>query len=181
VGDPADLLVVADLGRAHGIRGEVTARLAGVTAADLLAIPVRLRRPGGKAIRARVVRARETSRGCILALESVSDRDGADSLRGAVLLAARADLPDPADGEWYVADLVCLRVVDAEAGEIGRLAEVLKLPANDVLVVRGGGGEVLIPALEDVILEVDTAAGEMRVRLPAGLLDPPGTPAGEDG
>jgi 16S rRNA processing protein RimM len=168
-----ELLVVAQLTRPHGVRGEMAARLAAVDARALLAIPLLLRPAGGAAAPARLVGARPREGGWILSLEGVADRTGAEALRGAVLLARRADLPAAGRGEWYVADLVGLRVVDAEAGEIGRLEEVLKVPANDVLVVRGARGEVLIPALEDVILGVDAESGVMRVRLPSGLLDPP--------
>lgn len=175
-----DRLIVAEVTKPHGIRGEVIARLAGVDGADLLDLDLRLRPATGAEIPARLLRARPTPSGWILALEGVTDRNRAETLRGAVLLAARGDLPEAEPGEWYVADLVGLRVLDAELGEIGRLEEVLKLPANDVFVVRGDRGEILVPVVEDVILDADPEGGVMRVRLPRGLLDPERDEAGED-
>lgn len=168
-----DMLVVAELARPHGIRGEVTARLAGVSGEDLLSLALKMRRSEGDGlVNVRVTRARPRPGWWILELEHVHDRNGAEKLRGAVLLASRKDLPAPEPGEWYVADLVGLTVRDEAAGELGRLEEVLKLPANDVFVIRGARGEVLVPVLEDVIESVDEEARVMHVRLPVGLLDP---------
>jgi 16S rRNA processing protein RimM len=168
---PEELLVVAELTRPHGIRGEVAARFVGVTPADVRAVPLRLRRSGEAAVPARIVSARAQGEGWILAIEGVNDRDEAAALRGALLLAMRRDLPDPEPNEWYVADIVGLAVVGEDGEELGILEEVWKLPANDVFVVRGRRGEVLVPVLEGVVVDVD--ARRMRVKLPPGLLDPP--------
>lgn len=178
---PSERLIVAEVGKPHGIRGEVTARLADVSGEDLVGIDLWLRPARGPETRVRLERARPAARGWILALAGVADRNRAEELRGSVLLADRADLPEVESGEWWIADLVGLDVQDAELGGIGRIEEVLKLPANDVLVVRGRLGEVLVPVLEDVVLGTDPEAGVLRVRLPAGLLDPSGDGPGEDG
>jgi 16S rRNA processing protein RimM len=109
--------------------------------------------------------------GWIVALEGVEDRSRAEELRGARLFARRADLPVTAPDDWWIADLVGLNVVDEDGAELGVLEEVLKLPANDVFVVRGAQGEILVPVLEGVVREI--AAGTMRIAVPPGLLDPP--------
>ena len=62
-----------------------------------------------------------------------------------------------------------LRVRTTEGEDLGRVTEVLQTGANDVWVVRGRGGEVLIPALKDVIVGVDLDAGAVTVALPEGL------------
>ena len=63
-----------------------------------------------------------------------------------------------------------LRVESASGESLGVLSEVLFTGSNDVYVVDDGEREVLIPVLEDVIREVDLAAGKMVVRLPEGLI-----------
>ena len=165
--------MVAELTRAHGIRGELAARFVGLAPEDLRNAPLRLRRSSGETTTARIASARPVQGAWIVAIEGVVDRNEAEALRGAVLLAKRRDLPAPGPGEWYVTDLVGLVLFDEGGEEIGVLEEVLKLPANDVFVVRGPRGEVLVPVLEDVVVDVDVAAKRIRVRLPAGLLDPP--------
>lgn len=178
---PPERLIVAEVTKPHGIRGEVSARLADVSGEALVGLDLALRVGDEPEAPVRIERARPAGGAWILALSGVADRNRAEELRGAVLLAARADLPEPDAGEWWVADLVGLAVEDEELGGIGRIEEVLKLPANDVLVVRGRLGEVLVPVLADVVLGADPEADVLRVRLPKGLLDPVTDAPREDG
>jgi 16S rRNA processing protein RimM len=174
---PPGWLIVAELGRPHGIRGQATAVLAGVSAEVLAALSdVRLAREDGAERRTRVVRALPRGGGVILELEGVTDRDAAEEWRGAVLIARREELPAAASGEWYVADLVGLAVFADDGRELGVLEDVWKMPANDVLVVRGaGGGEVLLPVTHEVVRSVDPVERRVVVHLLPGLLDePPG-------
>lgn len=166
-------LVVAELGRAHGIRGEITARLYGVTPEELRELPgLTLRESSESPERPVFIESfRSKQSGWILRLDGVRDRTQAEALRGAELLAAKEVLPELDESEWRVADLEGLDV-QLESGEsLGRLKEVLLLPANDVIVVRGPRGEVLLPLLEDVVIHVDEEAEVMVVRPPAGLLE----------
>lgn len=165
-------MVVAEFGRPHGVRGEASARLAGLEADELTKLPrLELRTAKGEVRPARIRHLRPKRGGWILALEGVEDRDAAAELRGAVLLAPREDLPEPAADEWYVSDLVGLAVATDDGRELGRLEEVLRLPAHDVYVVRGARGEILLPAIADVVLSVDGEAGRMTVHLLPGLED----------
>ena len=74
--------------------------------------------------------------------------------------------------EYFIADLIGMKVLDEEENLIGRLTDVIETGANDVYCVETGEGkEILIPAIRDCILSVDPEAGEMRVHLMPGLLD----------
>lgn len=171
-GEDADRLVVADLGPAHGLRGEVSARLSGLDPEQLLALSrLWMRRPDGRTESVRVRRVRPKKGAWILELDRSGDRTEAEALRGGQILARREDLPEPDDGEWYVADLVGLSVFTGSGEELGTLDEVLQLPANDVIVVHGARGEILLPVLDHVIVSVDAEAGRMVVEVPPGLLD----------
>ncbi len=108
---------------------------------------------------------------CIV-FEGYEDATAADVLRGTLIELAEEELPALPEGEYYVHDLVGLAVVDAEGEAIGELAEVLRTGANDVYLVRREDvRDLLVPAIPDVILEVDLAGARMRVELLPGLLD----------
>jgi 16S rRNA processing protein RimM len=80
-------------------------------------------------------------------------------------------LPELLPGEYYWYDLIGLQVVTSEGESLGQLSEIIATGSNDVYVVKGEGREYLIPALEDVVLEINPAAGRMMVTMPEGLLD----------
>jgi len=73
------------------------------------------------------------------------------------------------EGEYYCHQIEGLHAVTTEGERLGRVTEVLATGANDVYVVRGSQGELLLPAVKDVILRVDLEAGVLVVRLPEGL------------
>ena len=99
----------------------------------------------------------------IARLEGIEDRDAAAELTGNDIGVDRDALPAPGDGHYYWADLEGLTVVHKDGTELGRVAYLMATGANDVLVVDGPS-ERLIPFVPgDVILDVDIAAGVIRV------------------
>ena len=108
---------------------------------------------------------------CIV-FEGYEDRTTADALRDTLIEIAEDELPALPEGEYYVHDLVGLAVLDADGEAIGELVEVLRTGANDVyLVRREGARDLLIPAIPEVIREVDLTAGRMSVDLLPGLIE----------
>ncbi len=108
---------------------------------------------------------------CIV-FEGYEDRTAADVLRDTLIEIAEDELPALPEGEYYVHDLVGLAVLNADGEPIGDLAEVLRTGANDVyLVRREGARDLLIPAIPEVILDVDLPAGRMRIDPLPGLLE----------
>ncbi|NLA57288.1 MAG: 16S rRNA processing protein RimM [Firmicutes bacterium] len=103
----------------------------------------------------------------------IDSRDAAEKLRGKLLLVPREDAVQLPEGYYYVFDLVGLAVHTEDGQYLGRLKEVLQPGANDVYVVEpaDGKGEILLPAIEDVVLDVDLREGRMLVRLLPGLLE----------
>lgn len=97
-------------------------------------------------------------------LPGVDGRDAASALIGTDISVDRALLPAPAEGEYYWADLEGLDVVDLDGVSLGRVSHVFATGANDVLVVRGGEREHLVPFVQgQFVHEVDLAAGRIRV------------------
>jgi 16S rRNA processing protein RimM len=105
----------------------------------------------------------KTQGGTVLArLEGCEDREAAAALKGRTVAVPRAALPPARAEEYYWADLIGLRVVNAAEEDLGRVTAVMQTGANDVLVV-GDGRERLIPFIAQVIRDVDFAAGVIRV------------------
>jgi 16S rRNA processing protein RimM len=121
-----------------------------------------------------VVRDARPHRGRVLVtFEGVSDRDQADALRGSYLFVPASESPSLPEGEYWPHQLIGCDVVAEGRGSLGALTEVIHTPANDVWVVRGGDGETLVPALRDVVLEVDLQGRRIVVRQVPGLTAPP--------
>ncbi len=108
----------------------------------------------------------------IVRFDGYTDETTSKVLRGTMIEITAEELPPLPPGEYYVHDLEGLDVVTREGERIGTLAQVLTTGANDVyLVRRAGKPDALIPAIADVVLDVDIAARRMRIEAMPGLLD----------
>lgn len=112
---------------------------------------------------------RISGRGVRIALAGIGDRTAAEELRGAYLFVGPADRIRLPAGRYFVHALVGMAVVTEGGEQVGSLAEVLKLPAHDVYVVRGERGEVMIPAVEEFVRRIDPEEGTITVRLIEGM------------
>ncbi|MGE5398419.1 MAG: ribosome maturation factor RimM [Chitinophagales bacterium] len=100
-----------------------------------------------------------------------SKEDAALLVKGYLKVREDEVFPLP-EGSYYIYQLIGLQVLDEEKGKLGVLKDVLVTGANDVYVVDGGNwGEVLIPAIKEVILAVDLEQNQMRVKLLPGLVE----------
>lgn len=107
---------------------------------------------------------REQGKGLIGKLPGRDDRDAAASLIGASIQVPRSALPKPKPGEVYWADLEGMDVVTVEGVGLGKVSHLFATGANDVLVVRDGMRERLIPYVtEQFVREVDSKAGRITV------------------
>jgi len=98
-------------------------------------------------------------------------REAAERLRDELIEIDEASLPELAANEYYVDDLEGLTVVSSTGNEIGELVEVLTTGANDVYVVsRPGEKDLLVPAIPDILLNVDLEKRRMTIELIPGLL-----------
>lgn len=119
-----------------------------------------------------VTAARLQKNNVLLHLKGVETVEEAEKLRNQVLYMDRDEV-ELEEGVYFIQDLMGLVVLDADSGEsYGKLTDVLQTGANDVYEVRDETGKtVLIPAIPDVVLETDLAAGVMRIRPLEGLFD----------
>jgi 16S rRNA processing protein RimM len=108
----------------------------------------------------------------LVRLNVAPDRNAAETLRGYYLLIPEEEAMPLGEHENYAHDVIGLRVETANGEFVGDVAEIVFTAANDVYVLRGPQGELLIPATREVVLSVDLAARKMIVALPEGLQEP---------
>ena len=107
----------------------------------------------------------------ILKFKGVDDRNAAESLKGKYLNITEADLKELPEGTYYIRDLLGVLVV-LESGEVlGTLTNVLQNFAQDLYEIDVNGKKVLLPAVNEFVLDVDLESRRVTVRLPEGLLD----------
>lgn len=103
-------------------------------------------------------------RALVVRFDGVDDRTAAGRLTGAELRVARAGLPPLPPGEYYWAELEGLAVTNLDGAPLGTVVALMETGANDVLVVRDGARERLIPYLRDTVVRaVDIPAGTLTV------------------
>lgn len=171
-------LVVARIGRAHGIRGEVTVELRTDTPGDrfvpgatLYVVPPR--GPAGRGLPTELTleTVRDHNGTLLLTFAQVADRTAAENLRNVLL---EADVPEETgeDDAWYDHQLVGLAVVDPAGAALGTVVAVEHPPAQDLLVVRRPDGATrYVPFVTAIVPTVDVAGGRVVVDAPRGLLD----------
>ncbi|NLU75076.1 ribosome maturation factor RimM [Streptomyces sp. HNM0575] len=166
-------LVVARIGRAHGIKGEVTVEVRTDEPESRLAPGAVLATDPPRPEPLTIERGRVHSGRLLLRFAGVHDRGAAEALRNTLLIAEVDPDEQPEDPEeFYDHQLVDLDVVTGDGKPVGRVEEVAHPPGQDLLVVRrDDGSEALIPFVTEIVPEVDLAAQRIVVEPPPGLLD----------
>lgn len=119
----------------------------------------------------KVISARPHGNVVILFLEGIDDVDKAKALKNTVLYMKRSDAKLPKEN-WFVQELFDCKVIDAETGkELGIISDISETGANDVWHIKTLRGEVLIPAIKQVVSEVDVEAGFIKINVLKGLFD----------
>lgn len=106
----------------------------------------------------------------VLKLIGVNDRDQAENLQGRYVRVPGDQLAELEEDQYYLFQIIGLRAVTEEGRELGTISDVLQTGANDVYVVPTANGELLLPAIGEVIKQVDLASGKLTVHLLPGLM-----------
>ncbi len=177
LGEPAGLpkpdepafLVVGKLRRPHGLKGEIIMQV-------ITDFPERLQ-PGvtvyvGEQHMPMPIRSRRWhDRALLLAFDPYTDPESASALTNQMVYVRSDDRPPLPEGEYYHHQLLGLQVITDEGVELGQISQILETGANDVYVVRPESGpEILLPAIESVVLKIDLPLGQVQVHLLPGLL-----------
>jgi 16S rRNA processing protein RimM len=171
--DRSRLIPVGKVVRTHGLRGALKIFPYGETLA--------LQEPGAKLhlhsagspgkVELTLLHLRTQGRHLVAQFAEIPDVDAAQGVLEQEVFVPEECLPPAAEGEYYHYQLIGLRAETVAGKEIGILRGVIETGGNDVYVIAHSTGEVLIPAIVEVILEVDLQRGRMIIDPPEGLLD----------
>lgn len=171
---PGRLIALGEIVGTHGVHGllrlhpysDPSAALAATATVFLSASE-----PEGAVRSLGLVSARPHGRVVLLKLADIDDIEAAETLVGMALSVAEADLPAPGPGEFYAYQLEGLEVLTVAGMRVGTIVSLIATGGNDVLVVRDGAHERLIPVIADVVRAIDVTAGRVVIEPIAGLLD----------
>lgn len=165
--------MVGRIGRPHGTRGEVSVQVRTDSPDERFAAGTVLAADPAERGPLTVTRLHWHSGRLLLSFDGVADREGAEALRGTLLVVDSADLPELADpDEFYDHQLVGLRAELPDGAALGTVGDVLHAPAEDLLAITApDGAELLVPFVSAIVPTVDLPGGRVVVDPPEGLLD----------
>ncbi len=165
-----EFLTIGEIVNVHGVKGAVKV-------VPLTDDPLRFKRVKSVIITVKgkkkdydILSAQVAGNTVILSLSGITDRDQAEFMRGGLIEVPRSEAIELPEDFYFIGDLIGCEVKEADGDLLGKICEVLQTGSNDVYIVKDSEGrDILIPAIEDVIKNVDVAAGLVTVELLPGL------------
>ena len=168
-GEP-EFLVVGKLHRPHGVRGEIVMEV-------VTDFPERLHTGmvvyvGEDHQPQHVASLRPHDLVLLISFSGYDTPEDIGRLRNQTVYVRTEDRPALAEGEYYHHQILGLKVIEENGNALGILTDILETGANDVYIVQpaGGGREILLPAISEVVREIDLEQGTMTVHLLPGLI-----------
>lgn len=173
LGSPKDgepiFLAVGRLGKPYGLNGEIYLHI-------LTDFPERLKSGttifvGPEHQTMEILNARLLQNKMRIFLKGIQNREQISKFSNQMVFVRAADIPALPEGEYYYHQINGLQVVTEQGSELGKIYEIIETGANDVFVIKTvDGGEVLVPAIDEVVQSIDLENGMMVVKLLPGLL-----------
>lgn len=165
-------LVVAIIGAAHGLKGEVKLDIRTDSPLQRLAQGNVLETDPAAAGPLTVSNVREYKGAMFARFAEITDRTTAESLRGVQLVIESDEAEGEDDNAWYPHELRGLEALDPQGYELGIVEDLLVLPAQDLLLVRTESGELVqVPFVQEIVPEVDIDDHCVVIDPPAGLFN----------
>lgn len=165
---PPEFLIVGRILASRGIEGELKVQIA-TDFPDRFA-PGRLVYIDGQPLQ--IEGSRRQKHHLLLKLAGFSTRQDAEKLRGQDLTIPRTELRSLPEGEYYAFQLIGLAVETTAGSYVGTIIDLMTTASNDIYIVQSERGELLIPAIEDVVKSVDLENGKVVIEAIEGLLGP---------
>jgi len=164
-----ELITIGRIVKTHGIHGRLRIKYFNEDKSFFSYRKILLMDPVGHLESFDVTDARTHKDSIIIQLKNVDHIGAAERLVGASVLVEKEALPALEEGEYYWTDLIGMEVTTASGERVGEVLDVIPTGGADVFVVKEGEKEVLVPATEEVIRQVDIASRRMVVDLLKGL------------
>ncbi len=175
----SDRVLMAEIGAAHGIRGEVRVKPHGDDPMALADYGPLETEDGTRSFE--ILSLRPQKHMLIVRFKGVNDRNAAEALTRTRLYVPRERLPEPDEDDFYHADLIGLQVYDESGELLGKVATIANFGAGDLLEIRPvGSTSFFLPFTREVVPEIDIANGRILAVPPEGLFAP-GEPEPQDG
>lgn len=167
-----DLLEVGRLRKPWGLKGELAVDwFAGTPPVGKGGRVLLKRKDRDEFVAYTVARLKAQGNFFVVAFEDVKDRTAAEHIDADQIWVAKQDLPKLEEGEFYTYQILEMNVYTEAGALIGPVVEVTSTGSNDVYVVKSGDRELLIPAIEDVVVSIDADSKRITIREIEGLLD----------
>lgn len=165
-----EFLVIGKIRRPHGVNGDVVAEI--YTDYPERIIPNKTVFIGEKHVKLIIKRRRQHNEGLLLGFEGVSSPEEAGRYRNQQLSILALETPELPIGRYYFHELIDLNVVDESGKNLGTIKEIIETGANDVYVIKNKDSrELLLPAIPEVIINIDLVAKIIKVHLLPGLFN----------
>lgn len=165
----SNLLLIGRVGGAHGVRGEV--RISTFTADPLAIADYKTLKKADGSLALTVLSARASKGGVVARCKGIDSKDQADALRGLALHIDRADLPEPEEDEFYLADLIGLSAETPAGEKLGKVKSVQDFGAGDILEIDPamGGPTWYLAFTRETVPTVDIAGKRLVIVRPSEI------------
>ena len=168
----SDLIPIGKIVNTHGIHGKIRLAYYNEDKTSFFSYQkVLLRNPRGDLASVEISDARIHGRFVLVQFQGIDTLGQAQPLVGATVLVEKATLPALEEGEYYWTDLIGMEVMTVNGDRVGEVTRIIPTGGTDVLVIEKGEKEILVPATEERIREIDTTSRRMVVDRIEGLTD----------
>ena len=165
-----DLFAIGEIVKTRGLRGCLKVFSYAKTQKKFAGLKfIYIEKPAGQKNRHNIRKINVSGKFLFIELEGIDDVESAGRFVGCMIFVPKELFPDLAEDEYYWQDIIGLNVFSEEGKHLGRIESVFPTGSNDVYVCKGGPREILLPAIADVIRQIDIPRGIMTVKVPKGL------------
>jgi len=164
------LLQLGYVSRAHGLNGELGIRPFDAASETLYGVErIHLKLRDGSERTVKLDSVRDATKDFLVGIVGVNRRAQAEPLVGATVSVFREDVEPPAEGEYFLGDLMGLSAVDEQGNALGKVVEIWDSGPVPNLVIRGEGTELVVPFADEFVPTVELDKGRLVVRPPEFL------------